>query len=231
MFTHVRIRRGRWLAFMLGLLTLATTAQAQLQQVPLRGPPLSSRPPNQQIMFTDPNTGLMINTIVPPHVSLMPGSNIVPLNNGSLGNYPIQGLPGAQNNFVFAYPPEMSGFTGIGGGGGIGGGIGGIGGGVGGIGGGVGGIGGGIGGIGGGIGGLGGGIGGIGGGIGGIGGGIGGLGGGLGGGVGGFGGGIGGFGGVFGTRTFLGGPSAGYTGFGGNFSGFGGAIGAVGGGF
>jgi hypothetical protein len=212
MFTHVRIRTGRWLALILGIGTLTSAAQAQIQQLPLRGPPLSSRPPNQQITFTDPTTGQMVNVIVPQHVSLMPGSHITPLNNGSLGDFPI-----GNNNFVFGYPPEMQGpVTG----GGMGGGIGGLGGGIGGLGGGIGGIGGGIGGLGGGIGGLGGGIGGLGGGIGGLGGGIGGFGGGLG----------GGFGGVFGARTFLGGPNAGYTGFGGNFNGFGGAIGAVGGG-
>jgi hypothetical protein len=161
-------RKWPCLALFLGLSFLASICAAQ--QIPLRGPPLASRPPN--IVITDAATGSVVFSIQ-AKVPLMPRKpDRGPLNNGTL-------LP----EFVYDIPPASSSGGGLGGG--VGGGIGGIGGGIGGIGGGIGGLGGGIGGLGGGIGGF---SGGFGGGIGGIGG-AGGFGGGGFGGLGGFGGG------------------------------------------
>src|ERR1700732_2483963 len=98
MMAYVQIRRGRWLAALLGILGLATAALAQVlggNPIQLRGPPLNTRPPNQQITLTDPLTGQMITFgSIPQHVQIMPGKPTKgPLDNGSLGNYPIQGLP------------------------------------------------------------------------------------------------------------------------------------------
>jgi len=136
--------RGRWVALVLGILLLTSISSAQIS---LRGPPLQSRPPNQVVTVTNPNTGKTTFTaIVPAKIAEMPGPPAYgPLNNGSL-----------TPEFVYdILPPSASGGGSIGGGGIGGGGIGGIGG----IGGGIsGGIGGGIGGIGGGIGGIGGGL-------------------------------------------------------------------------
>lgn len=211
------LKSGYWCAAVLGFSTSFVAAQTLStgEAIPLRGPPLSTRPANVKVNFINPLNGniLPFTAVVPAKVQLMPAyPSLGPLNNGSIQ------LPG----FVYAVGNNVM----SGGGGGIGGIGGGIGGGIagGGIaGGGIGGIGGGIGGVGGGAAGI---AGGVAGGIGGIGGGIGGIGGaGIGGaGIGGIGGaGIGGIGGGFAYP----GPSTGFGGFGGN--GFGGIYGVLGG--
>jgi hypothetical protein len=125
MFNRNNVRRASgWLGLMAGISLLASISFAQ-QPIPLRGPPLSMRPPVVPVGIAGTNVTAFA---VPPKIELMPNKPPVgPLNNGTL-------LPG------FVYSVLSSGTSGSGtggGGGGIGGGGGGgIGGGGGGIGGG-----------------------------------------------------------------------------------------------
>src|SRR6266436_5463577 len=105
MFPYTPIfRNGRWLLLVFGMLLCTTLVPAQ---IPLRGPPLSQRPPNQVIILTSPGSPPVSVTIaIPKKVPLMPDKHpIGPLDNGSL-----------TPEFVYQFLPGNIGFSGSGGG-------------------------------------------------------------------------------------------------------------------
>src|SRR5438874_5215002 len=109
MFTYsTPFHRGRWTFLLLVLLLLTTVSSAQ---IPLRGPPLNTRPnPTVVTILNGPQKGRQFP--IEEHVALMPGKpNIGPLDNGTL-----------QPGFIYSILPNTGGGNSGGNGGGFGGG-------------------------------------------------------------------------------------------------------------